>query len=320
MTAFTTLPFCTCPSGAASFTLAVITSPRPARRPVEPPSGRIICSLRAPELSATSSIDLIITAMFVSSYLRNETLMNYPVLLCDPRGSSLSRAPRVSLAPGLLRGNAQTSVDVNFRYQRRLPHNVFQRPAFQFRQRPRLFDLHHVARMRFVLLVVRVELLPDRDHPLVHRMRLLARHLDHNRLLHLVRDDSADQFLMVRLACFRLACSFRHYRFSALLVVVLPVAAVLTTVLPVSVFGAASSCSRRTVWTRAISRRSPRIFFKLSVCPIFIWNFSLKSWSAKSFSWCLSSTSVKLRIFSAFIKSDLSSQLPDLKPEPARFL
>src|ERR1017187_355330 len=66
MTAFTTLPFCTCPSGAASFTLAVITSPRPACRPVEPPSGMIICSLRAPELSATSSMDLIITAMFVS--------------------------------------------------------------------------------------------------------------------------------------------------------------------------------------------------------------------------------------------------------------
>src|SRR6266478_1339813 len=63
MTAFTTLPFCTCPSGAASLTLAVITSPSPARNPVEPPSGRIICSLRAPELSATSSIDLIITAI-----------------------------------------------------------------------------------------------------------------------------------------------------------------------------------------------------------------------------------------------------------------
>src|ERR1700683_219182 len=38
-------------------------SPSPAFNPVEPPSGRIICSLRAPELSATSSIDLIITAM-----------------------------------------------------------------------------------------------------------------------------------------------------------------------------------------------------------------------------------------------------------------
>src|ERR1700687_3277233 len=134
--------------------------------------------------------------------------------------------------------------------------------------------------MRFILLVVRVELLPNRNHPLVHRMRLLPRHLDHDRLLHLVRDDRADQLLMV-LLFFWLARGFRHYFFSVL--------------------RAPSSCSRRTVWTRAISRRSPRIFFRLSVCPIFIWNFSLKSWSAKSRSWCLSSTSVKLRIFSTFI-------------------
>src|SRR5450631_1467679 len=144
--------------------------------------------------------------------------------------------------------------------------------------------------MRFVLLVVRVELLPDRDHASVERMRLLPRHFDHDRLLHLVRDDRADQDLAAAVF-FRLAlgCRFRHYFFS--------------------VFGAASSCSRRIVWTRAISRRSPRIFFKLSVCPIFIWNFSLKSWSAKSRSWCLSSTSVKLRIFSAFIKSVPGSAL-----------
>src|SRR5271157_3121760 len=111
-------------------------------------------------------------------------------------------------------------------------------------------------------------------------MRLLPRHFDHDRLLHLVRDDRADQDLTARVLL-HLACDFRHHF--------------------VSVFRAASSCSRRTVWTRAISRRSPRIFFRLSVCPIFIWNFSLNSWSAKSRSWCLSSTSVKLRIFSAFI-------------------
>src|ERR1700689_4936964 len=66
MTAFTTVPFFAWPSGAASFTDAVIMSPSPAFNPVEPPSGRIICSLRAPELSATSSIDLIITAMAIS--------------------------------------------------------------------------------------------------------------------------------------------------------------------------------------------------------------------------------------------------------------
>src|SRR5450432_3737641 len=127
-------------------------------------------------------------------------------------------------------------------------------------------------------------------------MGLLPRHFDHDRLLHLVRDNCADQDLAAavffRLDFLGLARGFRHYFFSVL--------------------AAASSCSRRTVWTRAISRRSPRIFFKLSVCPIFIWNFSLKSWSAKSRSWCLSSTSVKLRIFSAFIKSALGSRLSAL--------
>src|SRR5579863_1683493 len=46
ITALTTVPFLTCPSGDASFTLAVITSPRLACIPVDPPSGMIICSLR----------------------------------------------------------------------------------------------------------------------------------------------------------------------------------------------------------------------------------------------------------------------------------
>src|SRR5262249_4570523 len=81
MTAFTTLPFCTCPSGAASFTLAVITSPKPARNPVAPPSGRIICSLRAPELSATSSMVLIITAMANLLFLSPVTVLP---LRCAP--------------------------------------------------------------------------------------------------------------------------------------------------------------------------------------------------------------------------------------------
>src|SRR3954469_22594388 len=63
MTAFTTVPFLVWPSGAASFTLAVTTSPKPARKPVEPPNGRIICSLRAPLLSATSSMLRIITVI-----------------------------------------------------------------------------------------------------------------------------------------------------------------------------------------------------------------------------------------------------------------
>src|ERR1700761_5231844 len=61
MTALTTLPFLTVPSGEASLTAAVTTSPRPAFLPRPPPRGRITCSLRAPELSATSRIVLICT-------------------------------------------------------------------------------------------------------------------------------------------------------------------------------------------------------------------------------------------------------------------
>src|SRR6185437_585997 len=61
ITAFTTLPFFTVPSGDASLTAAVTTSPRPAFLPRPPPRGRITCSLRAPELSATSRIVLICT-------------------------------------------------------------------------------------------------------------------------------------------------------------------------------------------------------------------------------------------------------------------
>src|SRR5437879_4140626 len=59
--------------------------------------------------------------------------------------------------------------------------------------------------------------------------------------------------------------------------------------------------SRAIVFKRATPRRNERILFKLSVCPIFIWNFRRKSWSIESRSFCFSSASVKLRTFSAFI-------------------
>src|SRR5208282_607145 len=54
-TAFTTVPCLTWLSGVASFTEAVITSPRPACKPTSPPTGKMHISLRAPELSATVS-------------------------------------------------------------------------------------------------------------------------------------------------------------------------------------------------------------------------------------------------------------------------
>ena len=54
MTARTTSPFLIVPSGVASLTEAVITSPSPPYRPAEPPRIWMQAILRAPELSATS--------------------------------------------------------------------------------------------------------------------------------------------------------------------------------------------------------------------------------------------------------------------------
>src|SRR5271165_3302233 len=185
ITAFTTLPFCTWPSGADSLTAAVITSPSPAFNPVEPPSGRIICSLRAPELSATSSIDLIITAMASIS-------------LFSCHSEHAQSAGEEPAFPG-----SGTTLDCRvhnrFRHQRGLAHNVFQLPALQLRQRTGFLDPHHIADVRLVLLVMRVELLVARHHPSVKRMRLLARHLHHNRLLHAVGQDFAHHFLAAAL-------------------------------------------------------------------------------------------------------------------------
>ena len=55
ITASCTVPFLMVPSGDASFTVTFIRSPRLAILPVDPPMGMIISTLRAPELSATSS-------------------------------------------------------------------------------------------------------------------------------------------------------------------------------------------------------------------------------------------------------------------------
>src|SRR5690242_17984051 len=116
MTAFTTVPFFAVPSGDASLTLAVMTSPSEARKPVPPPSGRIICNLRAPLLSATSSMVRIITDMFVSS-------------------KSLHRRA-LRLRSGCFRKS---------RHQGGLADDLDQAPALQLRQRPRLLDADDIA-------------------------------------------------------------------------------------------------------------------------------------------------------------------------------
>src|SRR5690349_2570099 len=109
--------------------------------------------------------------------------------------------------------------------------------------------------MRLVLLVVRVKLLGLRHHPSVKRVRLLADDLDHDGLVHPVGDDIADQLLASLMD--PLGCCFGHDYFLS------PTAVV-------------SRC-RMMVLTLAMSLRSPRIFFRLSVCPMLSWNFSLNS-------------------------------------------
>src|ERR1017187_5980153 len=131
MTAFTTVPFFTVPSGDVSFTAAVTTSPRPAFLPSPPPRGRITCSLRAPELSATASMVLICTAMGSSPY-------------------SLALVGSVHL----LRGSSIFDLA-----ERRAPDNLFQRPPLQLAQRTRLANANHIAHPRRTLLVVGIEFL-----------------------------------------------------------------------------------------------------------------------------------------------------------------
>src|SRR5689334_960636 len=135
--------------------------------------------------------------------------------------------------------------------------------------------------MRFILLVMRIKLLSTGNHSRVQRVRLFANRFDHDGLVHFVGNDFSDNNLAAG-APFLLGCFGHGYFFSVLR-------------------APASSCSRRIVFTRAMSLRKPRIFLRLSVCPIFIWNFNLKSWSARSRSWWRSSTSVKFRILSVFI-------------------
>src|SRR5580698_7159589 len=115
--------------------------------------------------------------------------------------------------------------------------------------------------MRLILFVVGIKLLVTRHYAAVERMRFLARHLDHDGLVHAAGNHLSHYFLTPalhllgrrRVRFYR----FRHYLFS--------VAAVERCRSPMMVF------------TRAISRRSPRIFFRLSVWPMLSWNFSLKS-------------------------------------------
>src|SRR6185312_13473771 len=197
MTAFTTLPFSTVTSGEASFTAAVTTSPSPAVLPSPPPSGRITCSLRAPELSATASIVLICTIS------RSPARGSHPKTCSKPsRADHLTRTCRSEL-----RLDRLLLVQL---CQRRPPHNLLQRPPLQLGQRTRLADAHHIAHARRVRLVMRIELAVGLHHTLILRVRLAHLDLDHDRLLHLGRYHHADFLIAARCGSFiRSGCVIR---------------------------------------------------------------------------------------------------------------
>src|SRR5271156_4190208 len=131
MTALTTLPFFTVPSGEDSFTAAVTTSPKPAFLPEAPPRGRITCNLRAPELSATASIVLICTAI---------------ALLLLPKTYSRPALTLIGDCAGLTSGDLDGRGGcVFYLVQRRTPNDLFKRPTLQLAQRTGLADANHVA-------------------------------------------------------------------------------------------------------------------------------------------------------------------------------
>src|ERR1035437_1783013 len=133
----TTFPFLIAESGAASFTLAVTTSPSPARRPRSPPRGKMQASLRAPELSATSRIVRIpIISRFAPGV--------------GGRGPG-ARENRAFPGPWPLTPGPRLDLHVQFHrlhaHLRRPPDHFRQLPSLQLAQRPALHDAHYVARL-----------------------------------------------------------------------------------------------------------------------------------------------------------------------------
>src|SRR5262245_16293926 len=118
MTQRTTFPFLIAESGAASFTEAVIISPRPALSPRSPPRGRIHASLRAPLLSATSRMVLI------------------PII---------SKLP----APNPPKSKLYLYVQILWSdsHQRRFSDDFAQPPPLQLAQRTALDDAHDVSHL-----------------------------------------------------------------------------------------------------------------------------------------------------------------------------
>src|SRR4051812_22016932 len=130
----TTLPFLIAESGAASLTLAVMTSPRPARSPRSPPRGRMHISLRAPLLSATSRM------------VRIPIIRVSPLRPAHP-AASLNLIQFLGLRTNL----------------RRATHHFRQLPPLELAERAALHNAHHVAVLGRAVFIVRVKLLALAD-------------------------------------------------------------------------------------------------------------------------------------------------------------
>src|SRR5579884_3020546 len=155
MTARTTLPFLILESGAASFTLAVTTSPRPARSPISPPRGSMQASFLAPELSATSSL------------VRMPTMFHSPSdQKPEPAPGSNRRVPPSPHSRFLAPFSNLARLDFHLL---RPPHHLRQAPPFQLAQRPRFHDSHPVARLCQPFFIVRVKLGALGDNAAVER-------------------------------------------------------------------------------------------------------------------------------------------------------
>src|SRR5216683_4099194 len=107
-TARATSPFFTVPSGTASLMATITMSPREAVRLLEPPSTRMHCAFLAPELSATSSMDLgwIMAGSPASRAHAGQDLTDAPPLVLRQGPRLLDQDPvpvlaRVGLVVGL---------------------------------------------------------------------------------------------------------------------------------------------------------------------------------------------------------------------------
>src|SRR5579872_651423 len=89
-------------------------------------------------------------------------------------------------------------------------HDLDQTPALLLGERPAFHDLHEIADVALVLLVVRLEAFRLADDLLVHGMRNARLGDDDDRLLHLVGRDATDLDLAPAALCSRLSVRLRH--------------------------------------------------------------------------------------------------------------